>query len=490
MKSPRRLTLFRAAARWLLLALTGIPALPGAAAPTRAFRAGAATSNITPAMDVRLDGTIMQIGPGKHVHDELHARCLVLDDGTTRVAFAICDTTMIAPEVVAEAKRRITATTGLARENVLISATHTHSSPRALDLGLGDANRQYNAFFARRIADGVQRAINNLAPAKIGWGSGQKPDYLANRRSFVKPADVPVNPFGQRTDQVVMGAAANIAVRPAGPVDPEVFLLSLQHLDGRPLAVLANYGLHYVGGIPPGHVSADYYGAFADRLQALLGADRQDPPFVALMSNGTSGDVKCSPTAAAPPYARMCEVGNGVAEEVARVSRQLVYHDSVPITVRSVELALAVRRPDAARLAWAQALVAKTKDGPRNSRPEIYAREAVLLAEYPATMPLRLQAFRIGDLGIASVPCEVFAETGLAIKEGSPLPATFTISLANGYGGYLPTPEQHGLGGYESWDARSSFLETGAEPKIRAGVLDLLHALAGTKPGHPKPVRE
>ena len=487
---PPRFTLFRPATHWFLLALTGINPLPGAEAAARAFRAGAATSNITPDLDVRLDGTIMQIGPGKHVHDELHARCLVLDDGTTRIAFAVCDTTMIAPEVMAEAKRRITATTGLAPDHVLISATHTHSSPRALDLGLGEANRHYNAFFARRIADGVQRAINNLSPAKIGWGRGQKPDFVVNRRSFVKPSDVPVNPFGQRTDQVVMGAAANIAVRPAGPVDPEIFLLSLQHLDGRPLAMLANYGLHYVGGIPPGHISADYYGAFADRLQALLGADRQDPPFVALMSNGTSGDVKNSPAAAAPPYARMREVAYGVAEEVARVSRQLTYHDALPITVRSVELTLAVRRPNAARLAWARAVVAKTKGGARNSRPEIYARETVQLAEYPSTLPIKLQAFRIGDLGIASIPCEVFAETGLAIKQGSPLPATFTVSLANGYGGYLPTPEQHRLGGYESWDARSSFLETGAEPKIRAGILGLLHDLAGTKTVHPKSIRE
>ena len=490
MKSPPRFALFHPAARWLLIALTGITTLAGAEATPRPFRAGAATSNITPELEVRLDGTIMQIGPAKHVHDELHARCLVLDDGTTRIAFAVCDTTMIAPEVVAEAKRRIAATTGLTPDHVLISATHTHSSPRALDLGLGEANRRYNAFFARRVADGVQRAINNLAPAKVGWGSGKKTEYLVNRRSFVQPADVPVNPFGQRTDQVVMGAAANIAVRPAGPVDPEIFILSVQHLDGRPLAVLANYGLHYVGGIPSGHVSADYFGAFADRLQALLGADRQDPPFVALMSNGTSGDVKCSPSAAAPPYARMREVADGVAEEVVRVSRQLTYHDSVPLTVRSVDLPLAVRRPDAARLAWARALAAKTNVGPKNSRPEIYARETVQLAAYPATLPIKLQAFRIGDLGIASIPCEVFAETGLAIKQGSPLPATFTVSLANGYGGYLPTPEQHRLGGYESWDARSSFLETDAEPKIRAGVLGLLHDLAGTKTVHPKSIRE
>ena len=97
----------------------------------------------------------------------------------------------------------------------------------------------------------------------------------------------------------------------------------------------------------------------------------------------------------------------------------------------------------------------------------------------PPTLPITLQAFRIGDLGIGSVPNEVFAETGLAIKKHSPFKATFTIELANGYGGYLPTPEQHTLGGYETWAARSSFLEVDAEPKIRADILALLQRLAG-----------
>ena len=59
---------------------------------------------------------------------------------------------------------------------------------------------------------------------------------------------------------------------------------------GRPLALLANYSLHYVGGVGSGDLSADYFGAFADGIQQLLGADRQDPPFVGIMSNGTSGE--------------------------------------------------------------------------------------------------------------------------------------------------------------------------------------------------------
>ena len=95
------------------------------------------------------------------------------------------------------------------------------------------------------------------------------------------------------------------------------------------------------------------------------------------------------------------------------------------------------------------------------------------MKDYPEQVPVLLQAMRIGDLGIAAIPCEVFAEIGLAIKQQSPFKPAFTIELANGYNGYLPTPEQHKLGGYETWQARSSYLETEAAPKI----LDTLMAL-------------
>ena len=81
---------------------------------------------------------------------------------------------------------------------------------------------------------------------------------------------------------------------------------------------------------------------------------------------------------------------------------------------------------------------------------------------------------KISMIAVAAIPCEVFAETGLAIKKESPHPFTFTIELANGYGGYLPTREQHQLGGYETWPARSSFLEVEAESRIRKETLRLL----------------
>jgi hypothetical protein len=91
---------------------------------------------------------------------------------------------------------------------------------------------------------------------------------------------------------------------------------------------------------------------------------------------------------------------------------------------------------------------------------------------------LKLQAIRIGQAGIAAIPNEVFAVSGLTIKRRSPLKPSFTIELANGAEGYLPPPDQHVLGGYETWRARSSCLEETAEVKITSAVLDLLNSVA------------
>lgn len=106
----------------------------------------------TPLMGVPLDGAIMQIGPARHVHDELRARCLVLDDGATRLAFAIVDNTMISREVMDHAKRLIQESAGIPPERVLIAATHTHSTPRAVT-GLSDdpLHKDYLHYLAQRI---------------------------------------------------------------------------------------------------------------------------------------------------------------------------------------------------------------------------------------------------------------------------------------------------------------------------------------------------
>ncbi|MCL5283069.1 MAG: hypothetical protein M1376_24570 [Planctomycetes bacterium] len=112
--------------------------------------------------------------------------------------------------------------------------------------------------------------------------------------------------------------------------------------------------------------------------------------------------------------------------------------------------------------------------------PPDLARETVLLDQLPPTRELKLQAIRIGDFGIAAIPCEVYGRTGLKIKQDSPLKPTMNISLANGGEGYLPPPDQFPLGGYTTWRARTSCLEVEAEPKIANAVLELLSALANS----------
>jgi neutral ceramidase len=426
----------------------------------------------------------MQIGPAKQVHDELHVRCLVLDDGKVKLAFAIVDNTMISGEIHEQAKQLIKEHSGIAPGNVLISATHAHSTPRAV-VGLKPDSKEHKAYLeylAVRISEGVRLAVNNLAPARIAWGSADDPRHVFNRRWWLKEAVTVTNPFGDTTDRIAMNPPREKIEKPAGPVDPEVFVLAVQHNDGRPLSLLANYGLHYVGGIPHGTISADYFGVFADKIKQRLGASGQNPAFVGIMSNGTSGDVNANDLSAPPvqfaPYDRMNLVAEHLAETVKSIYDRLEWNSVVSLDSKFTTLKLGVRKPDMERLKWAKANPLPKDASTRLTRAQIYSREALALHQYPDTVEIPLQAFRIGDLAIVGIPNEVFVETGLSIKKLSPFSGkTFVIELANSYHGYLPTAKQHAGGGYETWSARSSHLEVEAEAKIKGSVVELLEKL-------------
>ena len=111
--------------------------------------------------------------------------------------------------------------------------------------------------------------------------------------------------------------------------------------------------------------------------------------------------------------------------------------------------------------------------------------EAHWIRDNPST-EIKLQAIRIGELGIATLPNEVFGITGLKLKMQSPLSLTMNIELANGAAGYIPPPEQHHLGGYTTWPARTAGLEVTAEPKIVDAVLRLLEKVSGKPRRVPK----
>ena len=456
--------------------------------PAKVFKAGAATTNITPFLGGGLVGNYGTPPPAAHVHDELHARCLVLDDGATKLVFIIVDNIGLNRNLIDEAKRLIQEETGIPRSNVLVSAIHTHSSVSGG--GEGEKRRQfdssqdfdwYQQFLIRRFADVTRIAINNLEPAQIGWGAGSMPQHVFVRRWKMK--EQVINPFGEY-DKVVMnpGRVPNL-LEPASQPDPEVSFISVQSKGGRPIALLANYSLHYVGGTPSNDISADYFAVFADRIQELLKADRQEPPFVGIMSNGTSGDVNNinfgAPAIRKEPYEQMKLVAEDVAREVFRAHNAVEFHNWVPLKAAEEELTLQVRKPSPEMLASARKVIGRPETvKPIHVHEVTYANRIINLEEtWPDNIDIVLQVFRIGDLGVAAIPFETFAETGLEIKAKSPFESSFTIELANGSYGYLPTPEQHELGGYETWYSTNK-VEVEASRKI---VATLLRLFATTK---------
>ena len=156
--------------------------------------------------------------------------------------------------------------------------------------------------------------------------------------------------------------------------------------------------------------------------------------------------------------------------------KNVKHADSVPLSVAQKEIELGLRIPAKDEVEKAREVMKQSKLFPRmETMEQVYARETVLLADFPAKVSAPLQVMKIGDLHVSAIPAEVFVEIGLDLKKRhSP---TFTVSLANAYHGYLPTPAQHKLGGYETWRARSACLEVDASTKIVAGLEELFARL-------------
>jgi neutral ceramidase len=463
----------------LITSLLIIAASIGSAAAAESkLQAGAATSVITPPLGEKIVGGFAPF-PSTHIHDDLHARCLVLDDGQTKLALVVCDLLGMHRIVSDEARRLIQEETRIPKDNVLISATHTHSASSALGQNRFSHEQtldDYQKFVARRIADGVRCAINNLRPAELGYGSVEAPEHVNNRRWHLKPGSMPDNPFGEQ-DLVKMNPPAGSPnlVEPAGPTDPTVSFIAMRGTDGKPISVCTTYSLHYVGGVGNGHISADYFGIYCAELARLMEAERLDPPFVALMANGTSGDINNinfrQPRLRMEPYEQMRFVANDVAKKVHAALADVKYRTDITLAARYREPEIAWRIPSEERLAWAKkALAAGPKVPGQVDLSVAYAERALAMADYPPTTKVPLQVLRIGEIGIGTMPCEVFCEIGIDFRNKSPLQPAFMVSLNHGYFGYLPTPRHHKLGGYETW-LGTNRLEVEASDKLLAELL-------------------
>jgi neutral/alkaline ceramidase-like enzyme len=443
----------------LTLLLSSLLTLLHAADKPPVLRAGAAVVDITPTeFPINMPGG-HSANMAQSAHDPLNARALVLDDGATTLAMVVIDNLGAGPEVLDEAKAIAAGKTGIAADKMLVSSTHTHSGG---SIGTREdapaAAIAYRKVIVEGIAEAIVRAHGALRPAAIGAASHPLPDEVFNRRWFLKPGKMPLNPFG-KLDTVKMnpGTSPDVIDHPAGPTDPDITIISVQDTKRKPLALFANYSLHYVGGLPSGQISADYFGEFARLMPSRLHGDEN---FVAMMSNGTSGDINNIPFGITRPPREPFEQIRIVAQKAADTAwlahRKIEKHRSdVRLAMLQREITLKYRRPTAEQVDEAKAVLAiKDKDAieklPRLAQN--YARNTIAAAErVEDTLTVKVQAIRIGDLAVCGIPFETFAETGLDLKKRSPFPQTMVIGLANGRHGYLPTPEQHKLGGYETW---------------------------------------
>jgi hypothetical protein len=451
-----------------------------------AFRAGTAIVDITPqAFPIRTAGNI-NLTLADRALDPLHVRAMVLDDGTTTAAIAVIDSCMVDRETLDAAKAIAERKTGIPAARMVIASTHTHSAPAAYGCHGNDAEPAYIEFLIPRIAEAIIDAFESRVPARVGWAKADCPQFVHCRRWLMKPgaAENPPAAFtGQPVNLVAMnpGYANSDKIRQTGPVDPAVTVLSVQTTDGKPIGLLANYSTHYAGVAEPG-LSADYFGEFCRMMARDLGV-AEGGPFVALLSNGTSGDANAIDFTKPDWKNDRFLVARAVAEAAIVALKATTYRDWAPIAMLEQKLTFKVRKPsdrdqDLAR----EYLANNVGDRPTQTVEENYARETVLIADWPDERELKLQALRIGEFAIATSPCETYGSTGLAIKQRSPFELTMVISLANGCNGYLPPPEQFELGGYTTWRARSSYLETGAEPQIRDALGTLLDQVANTGP--------
>ena len=441
------------------------------------LHAGAAAATITPWLGIPMRGAFRDVTHADAVHDDLLAKALVLDDGDRRIAFVLCDLTMMSGAMMDAVKERIAARAEIPPDHVLIASTHTHSAPATVSIGFMEEQTAYTGWAARKIADAVALAVQRLQPARIGFASVAEPRIVFNRRYHMRNGQVHFNP-GVRNPDVV---------KPAGPTDPEFTLCYVESHAGEPLAVLGNYALHYVGTDTGAEISADYFGHFFQAVRRLLG-----PQTVGLLFNGASGNINNTNVFRPWPHrghaqaARMANVlaGHALAEIQLMEMRDRVTLDAAAgafdyprkrTTGADVEIAEKILNGGYTYTEGPFSAVSGQPIYPRWA--PAYAREIKALHAMPETLASTIQALRVGPAGFAALPGEIFVEIGLAVKAGSPFAPQFVMSLANDYLGYVATDEQLALGAYETWPSRSAIGGPGTAQAMEKSALALLESL-------------
>ena len=444
------------------------------------LKAGSATANITPPLGTRIPGGFRP-RYAENVDDELFAKALVIDNGTTRITIVTCDLIAIPEKVADAAKARIAERCDIPAAHVMINATHTHTAVAIADLLGVDEDTEYTEWAPLKIADAVELAVWRLKPARVGFASVNEERITFNRRWHMKDGTVRFNPGIENPD----------LVKPTGTIDPELAMMFVEADDGTPISAVANFSLHYIGTDNGSALSADYFGHFDQLMRHYLG-----DTCISLLWNAASGQINNTDFSGrtkwtASGHQQAVKMANVLAGHFITEMQFMEMHDTLDLSGSLATLTFQPKRITAEDLEVAEQILSVPQGtydayetGPfswvvgqpiPHALVDVYARECQRLAKLPAQMTAPIQVIRLGEAAIVALPGEVFVETGMNIKSEANANPTFLVSLANGYIGYICTDKALTKeGGYETWAAMSSLPSVGTAPTMETVVASLL----------------
>lgn len=446
------------------------------------LKAGVAKVNVTPVLGTVMNGDFVN-HYAQRIHSDLFAKALVLSSSENTIAFVVVDICMMEKDFIDQVKREIKERLEIPRENIIISSTHTHGSPSIAGLLLASLDLIYRNKLAKKIVEAVKLAQKNTIDAKFAYGSVDAPEHLLCRRYLMQDDYVSINPVTGLPDKIKTnpGGGEDKIIKSIAPVDPELSFIAIKSIDDEWMSILANYSLHYVGDWADGTITSDYFGEFARALQKGLNAGDE---FLGVMTNGTSGDVNIwdfqNPDRYPKEFHKKSElIGSELANKITAVADDLVWDTEPPLSGVYRDVTVKTRKPAKEELPYFEEIIEQAKYETiitldDDTRKQIYAREQLLLSEYPDEITFPVQALKIGDCTIGALGGEFFSETGLNLKKASAAKQYFTVTIANGYIGYVPPKHEIANGGYETWRCRTSFLAEDAEEMISKELQSLI----------------
>jgi len=392
------------------------------------------------------------------IRDDLEAGFFYLADDCESVLLVSLDLAgLFEWAYVRDVTSAMSAACGVPDRSIILTSTHTHAGPDTLGL-LFDSpkNEAYLAALKDWLVDGATEAVANARRARVGWGLGEAHVGFNRRLCW---ADGGHSMYGDASRPDFIGLE--------GPDDPSHTVLFAADDDGPIVIVHANCAhATCVGGAD--FASADYPGEARRLLREALG--KQVP---VLYLQGASGDT--SPrNSLHPPYstdgeARMAEMGALMASETLRLMERATLASDPLLRHTHDDITVGVRLPSDEALRHAEEIEAMDEEQAGRSEYILQVSGALRLYRAFNDNPvdtLAIHALRIGDLGIATNPCELFCRFGLDIKRRSPAPVTMVAQLADGFSGYCPTMAALMGGGYSADPTYWARLEPAAGDKI------------------------